>query len=128
VEEKAAWVELWVRYGRATRGESRCYWLRWDPDAERPLLAYPGDRHGPPRGVNPHFSVDACGVVREWGHPDGPSSIPHYVLRNRRLYPGEGHPTGPSQVPAFAVRGAPVRRPDRAKIHRNPHYGRAPES
>jgi hypothetical protein len=41
-------------------------------------------------------------------HPNGPSPMPWYQLRDDRVYPVEGHPGGPSAEAAFVIRGDEV--------------------
>lgn len=121
------WLCRWVAtgYRRLLIGERGCYWLRWDPKAERPILVYPGEVDRPPRAANPHFSISRNGAAREYAHPDGPSSTPYYVMRGRRVYPAEGHPDSDG-VARYFVRPLPPRRRPLPRVLRNPKYGGSP--
>src|SRR5260221_2493523 len=43
-------------------------------------------------------------VMREHGHPDGPSSVPYFVVRRGWAYPSEGYPSGASSTAFYRVR------------------------
>lgn len=105
-------------YARRKGDEQRCYWVRWDPAAERSLLVYPGKPGRPPPAVEPHYSIDAEGVVPEFGHPEGPSSVPYYRILGRRVYAAEGHPTQDA-IPRYYIVSARSRLL-RNRSNRNP--------
>jgi hypothetical protein len=124
--QPARWVNRWIATGprRLRVGEADCYWVRWDPDAEHPLLVYPGKRERAPHPVRAHFSINSTGVVREWDHPQGPSSVTYYVVRGLRVYPSEGHPAGPDGVSQYRVEAIQPPQPSN-RVRFNRRFGRS---
>jgi hypothetical protein len=110
----ASWTERWVR--RSGAGKHICYWVR--RPVEGPAEVYIGRRDGPPvRQGPPHFHVNGNNVYRDWGHPEGPSSVPALLIRGRRVYAGEGAPAGATNVAEYLIepwsqsgRGVRIRR------------------
>jgi hypothetical protein len=69
------------------------------------------------------FYVNDRRVYRTEDHPDGPSSIPWYVIKAGRMYPAEGYPSGAEEAAHFELRrlqakGIP------ATIRTNPDFGK----
>ncbi len=59
-----------------------------------------------PRAVvlrEPHYRLNGNVAYRSFGHPEGPSSVPWFVVRGRTVYPGEGYPGGATERPLYRV-------------------------
>jgi hypothetical protein len=83
------WVERWHPSGRYRRRD----WL-WVRRMGDELFVFPGSQDRPRSGRDPHYRLNGELVYRESGHPEGASSVPWYVIRSWRVYPGEGYPGG----------------------------------
>jgi hypothetical protein len=85
------WTTRWLPSSARLSGCGRktCYWLRRDEDGLQ--RAYLGLVSQAPTGNSaPHYYLNGSRVFRDWGHPDGPSSIPYFRIRGHKVYPAEG--------------------------------------
>jgi hypothetical protein len=90
------WVERWHPTHRYRRRE----WL-WVRRTEDEFPVFPGSRDGPRLGSDSHYRLNGDLVYRAFGHPEGPSSVPWFAIRNGLVYPGEGYPEGPGATPRY---------------------------
>ena len=98
---KAGWLAVWEPTAAAPGGRDAKLWAR---RGELGLLRVFVGRV-PPRDKGPaSFYVNNGKVYRDEGHPDGPSSVPYYVVRSSYVYPAEGYPSGPEDRIHYRVR------------------------
>lgn len=90
------WVERW--HPRHRRRD----WL-WVRRLADELLVFPGSEDGPRTTGGALYRLNGHLAYRESDHPDGPSSVPWFVIRSRRVYPAEGHPEAMSGAPWYVV-------------------------
>jgi hypothetical protein len=69
---------------------------------------YPVYSHPLGVSVEPWYRVGDALVFRLVGHPDGPSSLPCFRLREGHAYATEHHEAGASILPWYDVRGSLV--------------------
>ena len=62
----------------------------------------------PPRSRVAAYYMAGTLVYRDMGHPDGPSSVPSYRRRCKRLFPATGHPLGESTTAHFLLELTPL--------------------
>jgi hypothetical protein len=86
------WEAVWVPLAASGHARSERLWVRRGEDGL--LKAFPGRANGPTQGAAPIFYLNGPLAYRDEGHPDGPSSIPYYVISHRGVRPAEGHPGG----------------------------------
>jgi len=86
------WVAVWCPLAASGRPRSERLWVRRDDDGLLRLI--PGGSEGPRDSAAPVFYVNGSRAYRDEGHPDGPSSVPYYVVTHRSVRPAEGHPGG----------------------------------
>jgi hypothetical protein len=113
------WVERW----HPTHQYRRRDWL-WVLRTENEFLLFPGSEDRPRLGSDPHYWLNGNLVYRALGHPDGPSSVPWFVIRSGSVYPGEGYPEGPGGRPRYRVEvmrrkqeGVSIRRVQAQDLH-----------
>ena len=70
----------------------------------------PGGSDGPRHSAAPMFYVNGSRVYRDEGHPDGPSSVPYYVITRRSVRPAEGHPGGADDRIHWEIRSPEAQR------------------
>lgn len=90
------WVERWRPRHR------RRDWL-WVRHVDHELLVYPGSEDRPRTAGGAFYRLNGNLAFRELGHPDGPSSVPWFVIRRSRVYPAEGHPESANGGPRYVV-------------------------
>lgn len=98
----AGWVAVWTPTASSPTGVRTRYWARRGDPATVEL--YRGSRVPPTSYERAEFSVREGRAFRDEGHPDGPSSVPYYVVRRLGVYPSEGFPSGPDERRHFEVR------------------------
>lgn len=98
------------------------YWVRGSDTIQ--WQAFTGS-DGPPRSVTDRavFYFNGDRVHRDYGHDDGPSSVPYYEVRHGRLYPAEGYPSGPSTRAHYVISPWPRPTARQTKIKPNPRHG-----
>lgn len=117
---RLGWRDIWVP---TRRNPKRRQWL-WARGTEDGLVELLPGLQGPPvKGTAGFFYVNDNRVYRSDGHPDGPSSIPYYVIRAGKMYPSEGYPSGAAEVAHFWLRS--LRAKDIAtRVRVNPEFGK----
>jgi hypothetical protein len=84
----------------------------WRPTAcnpDRHVYWVLGDRRALPWSVviakrrTAVYRFEGDRVAREYGHADGPSSIPYFRPRGSWLYPAEGHPDRAAGRPYYSI-------------------------
>lgn len=86
----------WLQEWKPRRGRGHSLWVR---RAGEELQVFPRAsvlRH-------PHYRLNGNVAYRSFGHPEGPSSIPWFVVRGRTVYPGEGYPGGATDRPLYRI-------------------------
>jgi hypothetical protein len=97
----AGWVAVWEPTAAARGNREARLWAR---SGDHGLLRLFAGRV-PPKDVGAaRFYVKDGKVYRDQGHPDGPSSIPYYIVRTSYVYPAEGYPSGPDDRIRYRVR------------------------
>jgi hypothetical protein len=71
------------------------------------MQVFPGSEERPRPTAKAHYYVNGNLVYRSFDHPDGPSSIPWFVIRSGRVLPAEGYPGGSARTPKFRVEQLP---------------------
>ena len=86
----------WLQEWKPRRGRGNSLWVR---------------RVGEELQVFPRASVlrqsqyrlNGNVAYRSFGHPEGPSSVPWFVVNGRTVYPGEGYPGGATERPLYRI-------------------------
>jgi len=116
------WVARWIPR-RPAPGGVQCYWV-WRGVETRDSV-FPGNQDAPPRVKDaPHFYLNGSRIYRDWGYPDGPSSVPFMEVRRRRIYPAEALLADTESRVLYDITGVPVRQGGyETRIRRNPRFG-----